>query len=94
MYEQDCDAIIEIDPSLARVLVLSPEAQDWIEVHVTLEQVETWTGDILEIAPHYIGDLIAGMLSDGLKISTAHGHSIERRAQCGNMFFMTYMSLN
>ena len=94
MHVQDHDAIIEIDGFLARVQALSPEAQEWIEAHVTLDQVQTWTGNMLEVAPYYIGDLITGMFSDGLKISTTRGWIIEDRAQCGSALFMAHVSRN
>jgi hypothetical protein len=76
MHAQEYDAIVEIHSTLARVKPLSHEARDWIETHVTLEQVQTWNGSLLEVTPHYIGDLIAGMLADGLKVASAHGQII------------------
>ena len=94
MYDEAYDAIIDIDASSARIEALSYEALDWIETHVTLEQAQLWTGRILEVAPHDIGDLIVGMLADGLKISTAGGYFIEHRSQCSTAFFMTQVSLN
>jgi hypothetical protein len=46
------------------------------------------------VAPHYIGDLIAGMLADGLKVSTVRGHSIEQRDQLSSVLFLTPPSQN
>jgi hypothetical protein len=94
MPEQEHDAIVEIHRDIARVHTLSTPARQWIESHVTLEQVDTWTGSLLEVAPHYIGDLIAGMLADGLKVATTHGNIIEDRDQCGSVLFMTSTSWN
>jgi hypothetical protein len=94
MYDQNHDAVVEIDSALARVRVLSPQARDWIETHVTLEQVQTWTGSVLEVTPHYIGDLITGMLADGLKISTVCGQLMENRTHFSHDFFLTSASQN
>ena len=94
MHDQDHDASIEITSAVARIQALSRQAQDWIETHVTLDQVQTWTGSILEVAPHYIGDLIAGMLADGLKIVTVQGRTIEQRGQSSSVLFMTRVSHN
>ncbi len=94
MYESHQDASVEINWSRARIHVLSSRARDWIEAHVTLEQVETWTGEVLDVAPHHIGDLIAGMLADGMKIATTHGVAIEERAQWSRAFFLSQVSLN
>lgn len=94
MHAQEHDAIVEIHNSLARIQPLSRAARDWIETHVTLEQVQTWTGSLLEVAPHYIGDLIAGMLADGLKVATTRGQMIEDRRQSSSALFMTRASHN
>jgi hypothetical protein len=94
MHAQEHVAIVEIHSTLARIQPLSQAARDWIEMHITLEQVQTWTGSLLEVAPHYIGDLIAGMLADGLKVATAHGQLIEEREQSSSVLFMTRASHN
>jgi hypothetical protein len=94
MRGQDPDALVDIDPLRARVQVLSSEAKDWIETHVTLEQVQAWTGAVLEVASSHIGDLITGMFADGLKISTACGWAIEHRTRCCNALFPTQVSQN
>jgi hypothetical protein len=94
MYDQDHDAIVEIDSALARIRVLSPQARDWIETHVTLEQAQTWAESVLEVAPHYIGDLLTGMLADGLKISTVRGQLLESRSHFSTDFFLTSASQN
>ena len=92
--DQDHDAIVEITSAVARIQARSWQARDWIETHVALEQVQTWTGSLLEVAPHYIGDLIAGMLADGLHIASVHGQTIEHRSQSGSVLFMTPVSHN
>jgi hypothetical protein len=61
---------------------------------VTLEQVQSWTGSVLEVAPHYVGDLVAGMLADGLKVATKHGRLIEDRAACSAVLFLAHTSQN
>jgi hypothetical protein len=94
MYDQEHDALVEMSRDVARVLALSAKARQWIEIHVTLDQVETWTDNALEIAPHYVGDLIAGMLADGLQVATTRGSMIEHRGQCGSVLFMTQTSQN
>ena len=94
MYDQEHDALVEMNQDIARVWALSAKARQWIEVHVTLDQVETWTGNALEVVPHYIGDLIAGMLADGLQVATTRGSMIEHRGQCGSVLFMTQTSQN
>jgi hypothetical protein len=94
MHHRNHDAIVEIDCCLARVQALSPEARNWIEAHVTLAQVQTWTGNILEVTPHCIGELITGMFADGLHLSTARDQVIKCRTHCGSDLFMTYMSQN
>jgi hypothetical protein len=94
MYDQEHDAIVEISQDVARVRALSAKAQKWIETHVTLEQVESWSDNTLAVAPHYIGDLIAGMLADGLKVASIRGSMIEHRGQCSSVLFMTQMSQN
>jgi hypothetical protein len=76
MHTQQHDAIIEMDSTLARVRALSLAAREWIETHVTLAQVHTWTGSVLEVAAYYIVDLLTGMLADGLKVSTVRGQVI------------------
>jgi hypothetical protein len=81
MPNQQHDAIIELDNFLARLRPLSWAARDWIETHVTLDQVQTWTGSMLEVAAYYIGDLVTGMLDDGLKVVTVRGRVIEQRSQ-------------
>jgi hypothetical protein len=94
MYDQEHDAIVEISQEVARVRALSTKAQKWIETHVTLEQADTWSDKTLEVAPHYIGDLIAGMLADGLKVASIRGSLIEHRRQCSSVLFMTQPSQN
>lgn len=94
MPDREHDAIVEITSAIARIQTYSRQAQDWIETHVALEQVQTWTGSLLEVAPHYIGDLIAGMLADGLQLASVHGQTIEHRSQSGSVLFMTRVSHN
>ena len=94
MYDQEHDAIVEVSSEAARVRALSAKARHWIETHVTLEQVDLWTGHMLQVAPHYIGDLIAGMLADGLKVSSVRGSTIEHRDQSSSVLFMTPASQN
>jgi hypothetical protein len=94
MDDQERDALVEMNQDIARVQALSAKARQWIEIHVTLDQVKTWNGNALEVAPHYIGDLIAGMLADGLKVATIGGSRIEHRGQCGSVLFMTQTSKN
>jgi hypothetical protein len=94
MHTQEHDAIVEIHSTLARIQPLSGAARDWIETHVTLEQVQTWTGSLLEVTPHYVGDLIAGMLADGLKVATTRGQIIEDRGQISSVLFLTRASHN
>jgi hypothetical protein len=94
MYDQEHDALVEMSQDVARVWARSAKARQWIEIHVTLDQVETWTGNALEVAPHYIGDLIAGMLADGLTVVTKRGSLIEHRGQCGSVLFMALASQN
>jgi len=77
MHNVQHDAIVEMDPTVVRVQALSRTACDWIETHVTLEQVQTWTGSMLEVAGHYASDLVTGMLADGLKVTTARGQMLE-----------------
>ena len=77
MHNAQHDAIIELDNAVVRVQALSRTAYDWIETHVTLEQVQAWADSILEVAEHYAGDLMTGMLADGLKVATAPGQVIE-----------------
>jgi hypothetical protein len=76
MPDQPHDVLVEINDSLARVQTFSTAAYDWIETHVTLEQTQIWNGNVLEVACHYIGDLITGMLADGLKVTTGRGQTI------------------
>jgi hypothetical protein len=94
MHDQEHDAIVEVSSEAARVQALSAKARQWIETHVTLEQVDRWNGHMLQVAPHYIGDLIAGMLADGLKVSTVRGSTIEHRDQSSSVLFMTPASQN
>jgi hypothetical protein len=94
MNEQNHDAIVEVGGAVAHVRAISAQARQWIETHVTLEQARLWTGHTLEVAPHYIGDLIAGMLADGLKVSTVRGHAIEQRDQLSSVLFLTPPSQN
>ena len=94
MYDQEHDAIVEISQEVARVQALSAKTQKWIETHVTLEQVDAWNNNTLEVAPHYIGDLIARMLADGLKVASIRGNMIEHRGQCSSVLFMTQVSQN
>ena len=94
MVDQEHDVIVEIDRTIARVRALSLQARAWIETHVTLDQVQTWTGSVLEVAPHYIGDLIAGMLADGLQVATTHGQLIGNRSACSTAFFLAHASEN
>ena len=49
MHDQEHDAIVEVSSEAARVRALSAKARQWIETHVTLEQV-----DLLE-RPHATG---------------------------------------
>jgi hypothetical protein len=83
------DAIVEISQDAARVQAVSAKAQKWIETHVTLEQVESWSDNTLAVVPHYIGDIIAGMLADGLKVASARGSMIEHREQYSSVLFPT-----
>ena len=94
MYDQEHDAVVEIRQQVARIRALSAKAHKWIETHVTLEQVDAWSNNTLEVAPHYIGDLIAGMLADGLKVASIRGSLIEHRGQCSSVLFMTQASQN
>jgi hypothetical protein len=94
MDDQEHDAIIEIDRTLARVRALSHQSRLWIETHVTLEQVQTWTGSVLEIAPHYVGDLIAGMHADGLQVATIRGQLIGDRSAYSTVLFLAHASKN
>jgi hypothetical protein len=94
MHDQEHDALVEMSQDTAHVWALSTKARQWIEIHVTLDQVEIWTGKALEIAPHYMGDLIAGMLADGLKVTTSRGSMIEPYGQYGCVPFMTPASQN
>jgi hypothetical protein len=77
MHNSQHDAIVDMDHAVVRVQALSHTACDWIETHVTLEQVQTWTGSLLEVAGHYASDLVTGMLADGLKVATARGQRLE-----------------
>jgi hypothetical protein len=94
MSDQEHDVIVEVSSEAAWVRALSAKARHWIETHVTLEQANLWTGHMLQVAPHYIGDLIAGMLADGLKVSTVRGSAIEHRDQSSSVLFMTPPSQN
>jgi hypothetical protein len=94
MYDQEHDAIVEISQDIAHVRAFSAQAQQWIKTHVILEQVESWNGNTLAVAPHYIGDLIAGMLADGLKVASVRGSMIEHRGQCSSVLFMAQVSQN
>lgn len=71
--------MVEIDNFCARIEGRSPRTRDWNKSHVTVEQVQTWTGNILEVAPCYIGDLISGMLANDLKILTIDNQILEDR---------------
>ena len=86
MHNQPHDAIVEMDEALARVHALSLTSRDWIETHVTLAQVRLWTGNVLEVPAQEIGDLVTGMLTNGLKVLTRHsrarGHHPEGWAVC------------
>jgi hypothetical protein len=81
MPKQQYDAIIELDNFLARLRPLSWATRAWLETHVTLEQVQTWTGSVLEVAAYHIGDLVTDMLDDGLQVATVRGRVIEQRSQ-------------
>jgi hypothetical protein len=94
MSDREHDATIEITSTVARIWVRSWQARDWIEMHVALAQVQTWTGSLLEVAPHYIGDLIAGMLADGLHIASVSGQTIAHRSQSSRALFLTCVSDN
>ena len=87
MQHSQPDAIVEMDHAVVRVQALSRTACDWIEAHVTLEQVQTWTGSMLEVAGHYAGDLVTGMLADGLKVATSRGQVLEQHSQYSNALF-------
>jgi hypothetical protein len=94
MYDQDYDALIEIEPTYARVQILSLAAREWLETHVTLDQVHIWDGSMLEIAPCHIGALITGMLDSGLVVATGCDHTPEPSLPGHTAFFLTYLSLN
>jgi hypothetical protein len=80
MYDLQHDATININNACARIEARSPATREWIETHVTLEQVQTWTGDVLEVAPHHISGLIAGMLIDELKLTIVDGQALNDHA--------------
>ncbi len=64
------DAVVEHGLFSARLRALTPEARDWIETHVTLRQVRTWSNGVLEVAAHDLEPLVTGMLADGLQVVT------------------------
>jgi len=67
------DALIEISPVCTRIITLTPRAHHWVEMHVTLTQVQTWTEGVLEVAPLDITDLLTGMLRAGLRLAPVCG---------------------
>lgn len=67
------DALVDIAPCCARMWTLTPQAYLWVETHVTVHQIRTWSEGILEVAPYDITDLLTGMLRAGLYITPVDG---------------------
>jgi hypothetical protein len=71
------DALVDIAPCCARVWTLTSQAHLWVETHVPVQQVRTWSEGILEVAPYDITDLLTGMLRAGLYITPVGGGIIK-----------------
>ena len=71
------DALVDIAPCCARMWTLTPQAHLWVETHVTVQQVRTWSEGILEVAPYDLTDLLTGMLRAGLYITPVGGWIIK-----------------
>lgn len=56
--------------SVAMFDPLTPNAHAWIEEHLSLESWQ-WLGRRFSVEHGYVGDLIAGMLGDGLQVNAS-----------------------
>lgn len=94
MAHHKYDALVEIASFYARVETLTPQAQHWVEAHVTLAQVQTWVEGTLEVAPRDISELVTGMLRAGLKISPVGGRMITHRSHFPVDLLVAHVSSN
>jgi hypothetical protein len=88
------DALIEISPLYTRILTLTPRAHHWVEMHVTLAQVQTWTEGVLEVAPCDITDLLTDMLRAGLRLAPVCGRMNIRRSHVTQNALVGCLSAN
>ena len=75
------DAIINLTPFNACIRTLTPRARSWIESHVALGDVGTWSDGILEIPLPVSSDLIGAMLRANLKVVQASGRMMMSRTE-------------
>ena len=88
------DALIESSPLYTRILTLTPRAHHWVEMHVTLAQVQTWSEGVLEVAPLDLTDLLTGMLRAGLSLAPVCGRMNIRRAHLTQNVLVGCLSAN
>jgi hypothetical protein len=88
------DALVDIAPCCARVWTLTPQAHLWVETHVTVQQVRTWSEGILEVASYDITDLLMGMLRAGLYITPMGGWISKSTSRLQKNVHMAHVSTN
>jgi hypothetical protein len=57
--------------SICILTPITPAARDWFSEHLPVDNSETqfWAGGIV-IEPRYVGDIISGIQSDGLSVTS------------------------
>jgi len=67
LADQGQDFKVTYHGSVSRLVPLTDLAKEWVEEHLQLEDWQ-WMGPAIVIDTRYIGDIIDGIIDDGLAI--------------------------